>query len=595
MTPATPARPRFFRDLKSYLAYLERCGELTRVRVEVDPRLEVSEITQRVVRRGGPALLFESVRGSDFPLVTNLFGSMRRIEIALGRHPRKIGEELLGLAERLNPPSLEAFWSARAGLARMRFARVSVRSRAPAQEVVEPPRLDRMPHLTTWPRDGGPFVTWGPTLTQDPATGRRNFGLYRLHVFGPAETGMHWQSMKGGRGHYYEAERRGVPLEAAVVLGGDPVLMMSAIFPLPEGFDELAVAGWIRGAPTPMTRARSLGMLVPASAEFVLEGQVPPGERRPEGPFGDHFGHYSEASPFPVFHVKTVTRRRDAIYPGTVVGRPPQEDKFLGIAAGEMIGPLVRLLNPNITDLYAHDAACFHNLLAVAVKERHPKEVLKTALALLGTGQLALTKVAVMVREDVDPRSFSALLAELWRRFEPRERMLLLPIAPPDTLDYTSFQMHVGSKLVLDATGEPVTADPPPAEISDPTAFDSRITAWKVLAGGFVVVAVRASSREVLERLLRWESLGRVRFVVAVSTDVDLTDEENTIWGIFSRFDPARDMLFAEQSFVGARPVYGGRIGIDATWKEGYPLPLTMSEEVVRLVDRRWDEYGIGL
>ena len=595
MTPATPARPRFFRDLKSYLAYLERCGELTRVRVEVDPRLEVSEITQRVVRRGGPALLFESVRGSDFPLVTNLFGSMRRIEIALGRHPRKIGEELLGLAERLNPPSLEAFWSARAGLARMRFARVSVRSRAPAQEVVEPPRLDRMPHLTTWPGDGGPFVTWGPTLTQDPATGRRNFGLYRLHVFGPAETGMHWQSMKGGRGHYYEAERRGVPLEAAVVLGGDPVLMMSAIFPLPEGFDELAVAGWIRGAPTPMARARSLGMLVPASAEFVLEGQVPPGERRPEGPFGDHFGHYSEASPFPVFHVKTVTRRRDAIYPGTVVGRPPQEDKFLGIAAGEMIGPLVRLLNPNITDLYAHDAACFHNLLAVAVKERHPKEVLKTALALLGTGQLALTKVAVMVREDVDPRSFSALLAELWRRFEPRERMLLLPIAPLDTLDYTSFQMHVGSKLVLDATGEPVTADPPPAEISDPTAFDSRITAWKVLAGGFVVVAVRASSREVLERLLRWESLGRVRFVVAVSTDVDLTDEENTIWGIFSRFDPARDMLFAEQSFVGARPVYGGRIGIDATWKEGYPLPLTMSEEVVRLVDRRWDEYGIGL
>ncbi len=587
-------RPRFFPDLPSYVAYLERCGELVRVRAEVDAHLEVSEITQRVVRRGGPALFFERVRGADFRLVTNLFGSMRRIELALGRHPRQIGEELLGLLERLNPPSWQAIWSARRGLARARFARPSVRSHAAVQEIIEAPRLDRMPHLTTWPRDGGPFVTWGPTLTEDPATGRRNFGLYRLQVFGPAETGMHWQSMKGGRGHHYEAERRGVPLPTAVVLGGDPVLMMSAIFPLPEGFDELAVAGFIRGSPTLMVRAKSIGLLVPAAAEFILEGHVLPGERRLEGPFGDHFGHYSEAAPFPVFHVKTVTRRRDAIYPGTVVGKPPQEDKFLGIAAGEMIGPLVRLINPNVTDLFAHDAACFHNLLGVALKERHPKEVLKTALSLLGTGQLALTKVAIMVREDVDPRSFSALLAELWRRFEPAERMLLLPIASLDTLDYTSFQMHVGSKVVFDATGEPVTQLDPPREIPDPTTFDARIKAWKVLEGGFVIVAVERDPRPVLERLVRWDGLGPVRFVAAVSTDVNLSDEENTIWGIFSRFDPARDMIFGEQRFVGARPVYGGRIGIDATWKEGYPLPLEMSGDVVRLVDRRWNEYGIG-
>ena len=595
MTHEAPKRPRFFRDLRGYIDYLERSNELVRVRVEVDPDLEVSEITQRVVRHGGPALLFERVRGADFALVTNLFGSMRRIEIALGRHPRQIGEELLGLLERLNPPSLKALWSARSPLARMRFARLSVQSRAPVQAVVEQPRLDRMPHLKAWPRDGGRFVTWGPTLTEDPATGRRNFGLYRLQVFGPAQTGMHWQSMKGGRGHYYEAERRGVALPAAVVLGGDPILMLSSIFPLPEGFDELAVAGWIRGAPTPMVKARSIGLLVPANAEFVLEGHVPPGERRMEGPFGDHFGHYSEVSPFPVFHVKTVTRRRDAIYPGTVVGKPPQEDKFLGIAAGELIGPLVRLLNPNITGLYAYDAACFHNLLGVALRERHPKEVLKTALSLLGTGQLSLTKVAVMVREDVDPRRFGALLSELWWRFEPGERMLLLPIAPLDTLDYTSFTMHVGSKVVFDATGERVTSDPPPSEIADPTAFDSRIKGWKVLEGGFVVVQVASQPRDVLSRLILWDGLGRVRFVVAVSEDVDLTNEEGTIWGIFSRFDPGRDMLFGEQKFVGARPVYGGRIGIDASWKEGYPLPLAMSGEIVERVDRRWGEYGITL
>jgi 4-hydroxy-3-polyprenylbenzoate decarboxylase len=587
------SRRRPFPDLRSFAGALERSGDLVRVRAEVDPRLEVSEITQRVVRRGGPALLFERVRGADFPLVTNLFGSMRRIEIALGRDPRAIGEELLSLAERLNPPSLKAFWSARGPLARMRFARASMQSRAPVQEVVEAPRIDRLPNLTTWPRDGGPFVTWGPTLTHDPATGRRNFGLYRLHVFGPAETGMHWQSMKGGRGHYFEAERRGKPLEVAVVLGGDPVLMLSAIFPLPEGFDELSVAGFIRGAATPMVRGKTLSMAVPAAAEFILEGEVRPAERRMEGPFGDHFGHYSEASPFPVFHVRTVTRRRDPICPGTIVGKPPQEDKFLGIAAGEVIGPLVRVIHPNVTDLYAHDAACFHNLLAVAMKERHPKEVLKTAIGLLGTGQLSLTKVLVCLREDVEPRNFRALLTELWRRFDPEERMLLLPIAPLDTLDYTSFQMHVGSKLILDATGEPVTKEDPPAEIADPASVDSRIRKWKVLAGGFVVVAVSAGGREVLERLLRWEGLGRARFLAAVSEDVDLEDEESTIWGIFSRFDPARDMLFSEQEFRGARPVYRGRMAIDATWKEGYPLPLKMSEEIVSLVDRRWDEYGI--
>jgi len=587
------SRPRPFPDLRSFTDSLERSGELVSVRAEVDPRLEVSEITQRVVRRGGPALLFERVRGADFPLVTNLFGSMRRIELALGRHPREIGEELLSLAERLNPPSLKAFWSARGPLSRLRFARPAMRSSAPVQEVVEPPRLDRLPNLTTWPGDGGPFVTWGPTLTHDPATGRRNFGLYRLHVFGPAETGMHWQSMKGGRGHYFEAERRGAPLETAVVLGGDPVLMLSAIFPLPEGFDELSIAGWIRGAATPMVGAKTLSMPVPANAEFILEGQVPPAERRMEGPFGDHFGHYSEASPFPVFHVRTVTRRRRPIYPGTVVGRPPQEDKYLGIAAGEVIGPLARVIHPNVTDLYAHDAACFHNLLAVAMKERHPKEVLKTAMGLLGTGQLALTKVLVCLREDVDPRDFKKILAELWRRFDPEERMLLLPIAPLDTLDYTSFRMHVGSKLVLDATGEPVTREDPPAEIADPTGLDPRITKWKVLAGGFVLVTVRSDGREVLEKLLRWEGLGRARFLAVVSEDVDLEDEESTVWGIFSRFDPARDMLFSEQAFAGARPVYRGRLAIDATWKQGYPKPLRMSEDVVALVDRRWGEYAI--
>lgn len=587
MTPPAP----HFSGLRAFVEFLEARGELLRISAEVDPKFEVAEITQRVIRQGGPALLFERVRGADFPLAMNLYGSARRMELALGRPPEAIGRELIETFQRLNPPSLARFWALRRTLLRARFLRPRLVRRAPVQEVVEAPRLGRLPNLWSWPRDGGPFITFGPTLTQHPVSGIRNFGLYRLQVFDDATTGMHWQSMKGGRGHHHEAERLGRPLAAAVVLGGDPMTMLSAILPLPEDFDELGLAGFLRGRATELVRARTNGLAVPANADFILEGTVPAGERRMEGPFGDHYGHYSEASPFPVFHVQVVTRRRDAIYPGAVVGKPPQEDKWIGIAAGEMIGPLIRVVNPNIVDLCASDDAVFHNLLTVAVKVRHPLESFKTALNLLGTGQLSLTKCVVLVQPDVPVRDFGRTLRELWHRFDPRDRMLLLPIAPLDTLDYTSFEMHVGSKLVLDATGEVVTPEPPPTRIEDPSAFDRRIAAHRVLDGGFVVVQVRQDPREVLAGLLRWEGLGPVKFVAAVSDDVDLDDQGNIVWGIFTRFDPARDLLFERQEFVGAKPVYGGRIAIDATWKQGYPPPVTMPEDTIRLVERRWGEY----
>ena len=559
----------------------------------MDPRLEASEIVQRVIRRQGPALLFERPKGSSFPLVMNLYGTMERIEIALGRHPQQIGQELVETLLRLNPPSLKTLWDSRRVLSRGRFLHPREVRRAPVQEVAEPPRLDLLPAVTSWPRDGGPFITFGPTITQDPVTKRRNYGLYRLQVYSPDETGMHWQSMKGGRAHHYEAERLGQRLPAAVVLGGDPLLMLAAILPLPEDFDELGFAGFFRGEATRLVRAQSNELLVPANAEFILEGYVAPGERRMEGPFGDHFGHYSEASEFPVFHVQRVTHRRDAIYPATVVGKPPQEDKAMGIAVGEMVGPLIRLVNPNIVDLYPFENASFHNLLGVSLKERHPKEVLKTALGLLGTGQLSLTKVAIMVREDVNPRNFTNLLRELWYRFEPGERMLLLPIAPLDTLDYTSFRMHVGSKLVLDATGEALTTESPPRDVSNPSAMDRRVVRHRLLEGGFLVVVVKQDPRDVIQKLLAWKDLGPVRFIVAVSEDVDLSEEWSLLWGIFTRFDPGRDMIFTGQEFIGARPVYRGPIGIDATWKEGYPLPLEMDPATVSLVDRRWGEYGL--
>ncbi len=577
-----------FLSLQDFTAHLEATGRLHRVGVEVDPVLEAPDIAQRVLGEGGPALLFERPKGAEFPLLMNLFGTMDRVRTALGQEPGEIAEELLATVDRINPPSLRGLWESRHTIKKGLFTQPRSTSTGPVQEVIEEPRLSRLPVVQCWPGDAGRFVTYGMVITRHPGTKRRNFGLYRLQVFDDTTTGMHWQSMKGGRGHHWEAERRGEDLEVAVVIGCDPVLMMASILPLPEDVDEIAFAGFLRGRSTRLAPATSIDLAVPADAEFVLEGVVPSGERRMEGPFGDHFGHYSDAAEFPVFHIRRMTRRRNPVYVATVVGKPPQEDKFLGAAAGEMVGPLIRLINPNIVDMCAYVGAGFHNLLVVALDERHPREVLKTAMSLLGTGQLSLTKVMILIRPDQDPSDFRRMLESIWHRCCFEDHMLLLTVAPLDTLDFTSFKMHVGSKLVIDATGEVIHPDMPRLR-DDPRRFDARVERFKLLDGGFLVVTVNGNSREVIRRLID-AALG-VRFIVAVSADVDLDDDENLQWGIFTRFDPARDMLFERQEFKGARPVYGGTVGIDATWKEGYPAPLETDESTRRLVDRRWGDY----
>jgi 4-hydroxy-3-polyprenylbenzoate decarboxylase len=576
-----------FNDLQGFIQYLESHRQLKRIRAEVDPELEAAEIAQRVLREQGPALLFERPKGSSTPLVMNLFGTMDRVRAALGRDPAEIGNELIEAFHKVNPPSVRGLWDSRRLIQRLLLTHPRTVRAAPCQEIVEHPDLSALPVLKCWPGDAGRFITYGMVLTQHPRTRRRNLGLYRLQVFAKDATGMHWQSMKGGRGHYWEAEQEGKELEVAVVIGADPILMMASILPLPEDVDEIGFAGFLRGKGVPMVAAKSIALSVPAAAEFVLEGVVPAFERRLEGPFGDHFGHYSEAAEFPVFHIRKMTRRRNAVYAGTVVGKPPQEDKFLGIAAGEMIGPLIKVINPNIVEVCAYAGAGFHNLLVVALRERHPKEVLKTAMSLLGTGQLSLTKVMVLVGPDCNPRDFRAVLREIWHRFDAEDHLWLLPFAPLDTLDFTSFKMHVGSKLVIDATGEIVAKTPPPQV--DPRRYDQRIENFRALEGGLLAVTVRNQAREVLGNLVQAQPGARI--VAAVSPDVPLDDEESLQWGIFTRFDPARDMLFTQQVFVGARPVYRGVVGIDATWKQGYPAPLVMDDDIVKLVDRRWGEY----
>jgi 3-polyprenyl-4-hydroxybenzoate decarboxylase len=367
---------------------------------------------------------------------------------------------------------------------------------------------------------------------------------------------------------------------------------------LPEGMDEVAFSGFLRGAPTPMVRAQSIAMDVPANAEFILEGDAAPQERVMEGPFGDHFGHYSHAAPFPVFRIRKVTRRKDPIYLAAVVGKPPQEDRYLGDALQEIMSPLIRMIRPEVQDLWAYYEAGFHNLLVVAVNQRYAKEGMKTALGLLGEGQLSLTKCLVLVDPQVNVRDFHAVLQAIQQNFDPSEDALIIPGVPLDTLDFTSFTMNLGSKMVIDATRKG-KASPSRRTLTngvvqgDPKRKDPRIIGWHVWDDTLLVVQVSKEGRKVLEQLVRDPDLEGVKIIAVVSPDVDLDDRVSTLWGIFTRFDCARDVEFTETTLVGSVARPSGRLGIDATFKAGYPEPLDMPQELREKVNVRWAEYGI--
>ncbi len=445
-------------------------------------------------------------------------------------------------------------------------------------------------------------MTLGQVITQDPIDAKRNVGIYRLHVYDKMTTGMHWQIQKGGGFHYHRAEQLGQDLEVAVALGTDPALLLASVSALPEGIDEVAFAGFLRGAALPLVRGKSVSIGVPANAEFVLEGVVPANERRLEGPFGDHFGHYSHAANFPVFHLRWITHRRHPVYPATVVGIPPMEDKSLGDASQEILGPLARILHREIRAMWAYYEAGFHNLLVVSIEERYRKEAMKAALGLLGTGQLALTKCLILVSAGVDVRDWRAVLTEIRQHFDPHFDFVLIPKVPLDTLDFTSFKMELGSKMILDATRKDVVRSGESAAANRRFAtgkgretgvksMDRRIVDAHIEQECLLLVKVRSGGRAVVEKLVKRKELQNLKIIAAVSEDVALRDRENSIWGVFTRFDCERDVVFTEQSLIGISPVYKGVMGIDATWKPGYPEPLRMTDVVVKRVERRWNEY----
>ena len=446
-------------DLRAFLARLRADGDLVQIDVPVDPYLEAAEIHRRVIAAGGPALLFTNVTGAALPLVTNLFGTGRRAQLAFGTRPRHFIERVVSLAETLLPPTPAKLWAARDVAWQLARVGLSRRRTGPVCEVVtDDVRLEQLPVITSWPEDGGPFVTLPLVYSEHPDRPGHNLGMYRLHVYDARTTGMHWQIGKGGGFHYAAAEARGEALPVSVFLGGPPALMLAAIAPLPENVPELLLASLIAGERLRLVEGRPHPLI--ADAEIALIGKVSPQTRRPEGPFGDHYGYYSLQHDYPVFEVQRMARRRDAIYPATVVGKPRQEDFFIGDLLQELLSPLFPLVMPAVRRLWSYGETGYHSLAAAVVRERYRREAMASAFRILGEGQLSLTKFLLVTDRDVDLRDFRATLAHVLARTNVETDLYIFSNLSMDTLDYTGPRVNEGSKGVWLGLGDPVRALP---------------------------------------------------------------------------------------------------------------------------------------
>ncbi len=446
-----------FGSLGEFLRALEAKGDLVRVTRPVSRDLEITEITQRALRRDGPALLFENVPGASMPVVTNLLGSARRIALAFDAPTVDALAERIERLVRLRPPAgfLGAVRDLSGTLETLSTLRTLAPKRVrsgPCQEVVEPSvDLDRLPILTCWPHDGGRTVTFPVVITKDPETGESHTGIYRLQQYGPDTLGLHVQVHRIGANNLRKWAARGERMPVAAVVGADPATVFSGLAPVPEGLSNFVFAGFLRGEPVELVPARAVDLEVPAQAEIVLEGYVDPEERHIEGPFGDHTGYYSAPEPFPVFHVTTITHRERPVYLGTVTGKPPTEDSVLGEAVTRIFRPVIRLVLPEVVDLYLPPAGLFINVGIVAIRKAYPEHPRKVMHALWGLGQMMFVRYLVVVDDDVDPHDLSEVLYRVGLQADP-ERDLELSHGPVDQLSISNAVPNVGAKIGIDAT-----------------------------------------------------------------------------------------------------------------------------------------------
>jgi len=443
------------RNLSEFIDLLRSENELLEIRTEVDPILEVAEIYDRVVKSGGPALLFRNVKGSSQPLLINAFGSPRRISLALGvNHPDDIAKRMSSLLDSRSPDS---FWEKLKFLPKLgELARIApkVVQTAPCQEIVieKGPMLDLLPIIQCWPHDAGRFITLPIVVTKNPDTGVRNVGLYRMQVYDNQTTGMHWQVHKDGAEHFRRERSGGRDrMEVAVAIGADPATVYAASAPLPYGVDEFLLAGFLRNKPLELVKCGTVDLEVPAESEIVLEGYVDLKETRPEGPFGDHTGFYTPRTDFPVFHITRMTMRKDPVYLTTVVGRPPMEDCFLGYATERIFLPLIQKQLPEVRDIHMPFEGVFHNCLLISIRKSFPHHARKVMNAVWGLGQLMFAKCVIVYDEEANIQDVKEAAWRAFNNVDPK-RDIVFSEGPVDQLDHSASQELFGSKMGVDAT-----------------------------------------------------------------------------------------------------------------------------------------------
>jgi 4-hydroxy-3-polyprenylbenzoate decarboxylase len=603
-----------YRNLQEFITALDEAGELQRISAPVSRELEITQITDLASKSpgGGKALLFERVEESPYPVLTNAFGSERRLGLALGvPHLEVLAGRVRRFLEIEPPKSLaDGLRLLPLGLDGLRFLPRTVK-RAPCQEVVqvdEQVDLYQLPILKCWPQDGGPFVTLPVVITRSLETRRRNAGMYRLQIFDRRTTGMHWHIHKDGSHYFQEYRKRRMRMPVAVAIGTDPATTYAATAPLPRGIDEMLLAGFIRRAPVPMVRCLTVDLEVPAEAEFVLEGYVDPEELRLEGPFGDHTGYYSLVGEYPVFHVTAITHRKHPVYAATIVGRPPMEDCYLAKATERIFLPLLNAVLPEIRDYWLPWEGVFHNITVLSLEKEYPGHARRVMSALWGQGQMSFCKALVVLDAEVDLNSPETVLEALLDKLD-LEADLYVSEGVLDVLDHSAPNPLFGAKLGLDATtrlpGEkarhiPDNSAPTPSgtlidqalpEISPaltgfripPLALKNRLVLLSFLKDG------KLTGCQVADDLLNHPALMAFSILILYDADLNLGDASLLLWKVFNNVDPKRDIVRK-----------GRRIVLDATKKgpedghlRAWPDDIVMDPATVAKVERRAGELNI--
>ncbi len=575
-------------DLRSFIELLKRENNLLVIDQEVDPNLEIAEIHRRVIDRQGPALLFSNVKGSQFPVVTNLFGTGHRLELAFGSRPQNFVRDLVQLTEQMMPLKLKTLWEQRHLLQEgLKIGLKTQKSGPILDHCQEQPDLTTLPMLTSWHSDGGPFVTLPLVYTEHPDGRGHNLGMYRIQRHDAQTTGIHWQIHKGGGYHYHAAEQLGQALPMTLYIGGPPALMLAAIAPLPEDIPELMLTSLLQGKKLNMVADPRGGHNLVSNVEFAIKGQVPPHIRHPEGPFGDHYGYNSLEHDYPIFQVSHLYHRTGAIYPATVVGRPRQEDFFIGDFLQDLLSPLFPLVMKGVKELKTYGEAGFHCLAAARVADRYPREAFACGLRILGEGQLSLTKFLIATDGDVDLNDFGQLWCHVLERIDWQRDLFVFANVSQDTLDYTGPSVNKGSKAMMLGLGKEKKRELPQ---TFNTSLPFGCNHPKVFLPGTLVVQGTPYTEDptLANKLCAWADLQDWPVIVLVDNSGEATSSmQEFIWSVFTRFEPAADIHGAATSVnrfhVGLTPP----IVLDCRMKPWYTEVLEVDAATRKLVDER--------